>query len=224
MNTSLSALRGMMSSFSGSLSASAIGCSRPKGPARFGPGRFCIRPMTRRSAQIMNMVVSSRKRKTIATLSSTIHQMSWLKSASVGSAARGSCQHVRQRPLSHHSGLLSVTVAPCPTPSWARMVDPAWASVFLVTGIRGELGGCAGPGESGGREPDHVVRHRHHLDGNRDRPPVGGHGHLIAVGHPGLGRGRRGHPGHDRPGGAGQRRLAVLHPPAVQQLAPCRKQ
>ena len=50
-----------MSSFSGSLSASATGCSRPKGPARFGPGRFCIRPMTRRSAQIMNIVVSSKK-------------------------------------------------------------------------------------------------------------------------------------------------------------------
>ena len=77
----------MMSSLSGSLSASAIGCSRPKGPARFGPGRFCIRPMTRRSAQIMNMVVSSRKTKTMPTLSSTIHQMSWLKSLSVGFAA-----------------------------------------------------------------------------------------------------------------------------------------
>ena len=76
-----------MSSFSGSLSASAIGCSRPKGPARFGPGRFCIRPMTRRSDQIMKIVVSSRKTKTIATFSSTIHQMSWLKSLSVGSAA-----------------------------------------------------------------------------------------------------------------------------------------
>jgi len=31
MNTSRSASRGTMSSFSGSLSASAIGCSRPKG-------------------------------------------------------------------------------------------------------------------------------------------------------------------------------------------------
>ena len=66
----------MMSSLSGSLSASATGCSRPKGPARFGPGRFCMRPMARRSAQIMNMVVSSRKMKTTATFSSTIHQMS----------------------------------------------------------------------------------------------------------------------------------------------------
>jgi hypothetical protein len=46
------------------LDAVGIGCSRPKGPARFGPGRFCIRPMTRRSAQIMNSVVSSRNTKT----------------------------------------------------------------------------------------------------------------------------------------------------------------
>ena len=86
-NTSLSTPVGMMSSLSGSLSASAIGCSRPNGPARFGPDRFCIRAMTRRSAQIMNIVVSSRKRKTMPTLSSTIHQMSWLKSLSVGLAA-----------------------------------------------------------------------------------------------------------------------------------------
>jgi len=74
---SLSAVVGMMSSLSGSLSASAIGCSRPNGPARFGPGRFCIRPMTRRSAQIMNIVVRSRKTKTTTTLSSTSHQVSW---------------------------------------------------------------------------------------------------------------------------------------------------
>ena len=77
MNTIRSAVVGMMSSFSGSLSASAIGCSRPKGPARFGPGRFCIRPITRRSNQIMKMVVSSRKAKTMTTFSSTSHQISW---------------------------------------------------------------------------------------------------------------------------------------------------
>ena len=95
-NTSLSTPVGMMSSLSGSLSASAIGCSRPNGPARFGPDRFCIRPMTRRSAQIMNIVVSSRKRKMMPTLSSTIHQMSWLKSLSVGSAA-SACGSVPSR-------------------------------------------------------------------------------------------------------------------------------
>jgi hypothetical protein len=99
MNNSLSAVRGMMSSLSGSLSASAMGWSRPNGPARFGPGRFCIRPMTRRSAQIMKIVVSSRKRKTIATFSSTIHQMSWLKSLSVGSVA-GAASTCRSTPAS----------------------------------------------------------------------------------------------------------------------------
>ena len=76
-NTSLSTVVGTMSSLSGSLSASATGCSRPQGPARLGPGRFCIRPITRRSNQIMKIVVSSRNAKTIPTLSSTIHQMSW---------------------------------------------------------------------------------------------------------------------------------------------------
>ena len=86
-NTSLSTLVGTMSSFSGSLSASAIGCSSPHGPARLGPGRFCIRPITRRSNQIMKMVVSSRNTKTTTTFSSTIHQMGWLKSLSVGFAA-----------------------------------------------------------------------------------------------------------------------------------------
>jgi hypothetical protein len=89
-NTSLSTLVGTMSSFSGSLSASAIGWSRPNGPARFGPGRFCIRPITRRSNQIMKIVVSSKKANTIPTLSSTIHQMSWLKSESDGLTAPSS--------------------------------------------------------------------------------------------------------------------------------------
>ena len=72
--TSLSTLVGTMSSFSGSLSASAIGCSRPHGPARLGPGRFCIRPMTRRSNQIMKIVERIRNTKTIPTFSNTSHQ------------------------------------------------------------------------------------------------------------------------------------------------------
>jgi hypothetical protein len=37
---------------------------------------------------------------------------------------RGSCERVQQRPMVHHSGLLSVTVAPCPAPSSARIVLP----------------------------------------------------------------------------------------------------
>ena len=73
-NRSLSTCRGTMSSFSGSLSASATGWSSPKGPQRFGPGRFCMRPMTRRSAQIMKIWNSSRNRKMTTTLMAMIHQ------------------------------------------------------------------------------------------------------------------------------------------------------
>ena len=65
-----------------------------------------------------------------------------------------------------------------------------------------------------------VIGHRRDLGGNGHRAAVGDHGHLIAVGHAGLGRGRRGYPGHDRAGSARERRLAVLHAPAVQQLVP----
>jgi hypothetical protein len=76
-NSSLSTRRGTMSSFSGSLSPSISDCSRPNGPARFGPSRCCIRPMSRRSAQIVNSVVTIRKRKTNSTLMITSHQGWW---------------------------------------------------------------------------------------------------------------------------------------------------
>ena len=73
-NSTLSTFRGTMSSFSGSLRPSISDWSRPNGPARFGPGRCCIRPITRRSAQIMNRVTSIRNRNTTTTLSVIIHQ------------------------------------------------------------------------------------------------------------------------------------------------------
>ena len=124
---SLSTVRGMMSSFSGSLSASAIGCSRPNGPARFGPGRFCIRPMTRRSAQIMNMRRQQQEDEDDDDLEQ--HQPPGeLVEAGERRVGRGRRQHVRQRPLKPHSGLLRVTMAPCPAPSRARMVGPAWTA------------------------------------------------------------------------------------------------
>ena len=72
-NSSLSTCRGTMSSLSGSLIPSISDWSRPNGPARFGPGRCCIRPMTRRSAQIANSVMTIRKMKMATTLSRTIH-------------------------------------------------------------------------------------------------------------------------------------------------------
>jgi hypothetical protein len=39
---------------------SARVCSRPKGPLRLGPGRCCIRPMTRRSNQMTSSTEMSR--------------------------------------------------------------------------------------------------------------------------------------------------------------------
>jgi len=45
------------------------GLQQAKGAGRLGPGLFCIRPITRRSNQIMKIVVSSRNMKTIPTLS-----------------------------------------------------------------------------------------------------------------------------------------------------------
>ena len=60
MKTTLSAAAGMMSSFSASFTPSARDCSRPNGPVRFGPSRLCIRATTRRSAQIMTRVVTTR--------------------------------------------------------------------------------------------------------------------------------------------------------------------
>ena len=76
-NSSLSTLVGTMSSFSGSLTPSISDWSRPKGPARFGPGRCCMRPMIRRSAQIANSVMIIRKRKTNRTLMTTSHHGWW---------------------------------------------------------------------------------------------------------------------------------------------------
>ncbi len=60
MNTIRSAPLGMMSSLRASFTPSARLCSRPKGPVRLGPGRFCIRPMILRSATIMMSTLTTR--------------------------------------------------------------------------------------------------------------------------------------------------------------------
>ena len=49
--TILSAPPGVRSSLKMSLTKSAMGWSSPKGPHRFGPNRFCIRPISFRSIQ-----------------------------------------------------------------------------------------------------------------------------------------------------------------------------
>jgi hypothetical protein len=56
----LSAAAGVTSSLSIDFMPSASVWSRPNGPVRFGPGRCCIRPMTRRSNQITSSVLRSR--------------------------------------------------------------------------------------------------------------------------------------------------------------------
>ncbi len=53
LNTVLSALAGSRGSFVNSLMPSATVWSRPIGPARLGPIRFCMKLMTLRSNQIM---------------------------------------------------------------------------------------------------------------------------------------------------------------------------
>ena len=52
MKRNLFAPDGMMSSLNMSFTASAIGCSSPTGPTRFGPMRTCMYPITLRSASV----------------------------------------------------------------------------------------------------------------------------------------------------------------------------
>ena len=51
-NRPLLAAVGMMISLVSSLSASAIGCSKPNGPTRLGPSRICVKPMALRSHSV----------------------------------------------------------------------------------------------------------------------------------------------------------------------------
>ena len=79
--TALSAFLGIRSSLNASFMPSARVCSRPKGPVRLGPGRCCIRPMTRRSNQMTSRVLTIRKTKTSSALISDSHHGVSLKSA-----------------------------------------------------------------------------------------------------------------------------------------------
>ncbi len=60
VKTKASAALGRTSSLSIDFMPSARVWRRPKGPFRFGPGRCCIRPMTRRSNQMTSSVEMSR--------------------------------------------------------------------------------------------------------------------------------------------------------------------
>jgi hypothetical protein len=60
-NKGLLAAVGKMISLVSNLSASAIGCNKPKGPVRLGPNRIWVKPMAkapRRFALLKNMTVS----------------------------------------------------------------------------------------------------------------------------------------------------------------------
>ncbi len=59
-----SAAVGMMSSFSMFLIPSASHWRKPAGPTRFGPMRLCIRPMIRRSTQVVMPAIGKTKPNT----------------------------------------------------------------------------------------------------------------------------------------------------------------
>ena len=86
--TILSAFLGVRSSLRASLTPSARVWSSPNGPVRFGPGRCCIRPITRRSNQMTRRVLTSRKTKTSSALTRCSHHGVSLKSA-MGLSANG---------------------------------------------------------------------------------------------------------------------------------------
>jgi len=80
-NTTVSAFLGVTSSLSSSFRPSVSDWITPKGPARFGPGRNCMRPITRRSNQITSRVLMIRKTRTSTALTNESHHGVSLKSA-----------------------------------------------------------------------------------------------------------------------------------------------
>jgi hypothetical protein len=76
MKTTFSAAFGVKSSLNISFMPSARDCSRPNGPFMVGPLRCCIRPTTRRSNQMVNRVITSRKTRANTALSKTTHHTS----------------------------------------------------------------------------------------------------------------------------------------------------
>ena len=98
MKTTLSAFLGVRSSLSASFTPSARVCSRPNGPVRLGPGRCCIRPMTRRSNQMTSRVLTAGRRRRSSALTSDSHHGVSLKSADgLSRAERQRTRHGRRR-------------------------------------------------------------------------------------------------------------------------------
>ena len=110
--TTLSAFLGVRSSLSASFTPSARVCSRPNGPVRLGPGRCCIRPMTRRSNQMTSSVLTSRKTKTSSALTRCSHHGVSLKSA-LGLSANGAAPALREVQAGDGScGIVTVLMVP----------------------------------------------------------------------------------------------------------------
>jgi hypothetical protein len=79
----------MRSSLKKAFTPSARLCRSPKGPARFGPIRFCMSPMIFRSNQIISIVAMSRNANTMTVLMTTMRTTTRSTSpANSGSAAR----------------------------------------------------------------------------------------------------------------------------------------
>ncbi len=73
MKTTRSAAFGVKSSLNINFMPSANDCSNPNGPFMVGPLRCCIRPTTRRSNQMVNSVMISKKANAKTALISTSH-------------------------------------------------------------------------------------------------------------------------------------------------------
>ena len=79
LKTNESARSGSRSSLKTSLVPSASVCSRPHGPARFGPTRLCMSEITLRSNQIISAVATSSATKATRHLMMTMSQTSQLR-------------------------------------------------------------------------------------------------------------------------------------------------
>ena len=192
------------------LEPSASGCSRPNGPARFGPGRCCIRPITRRSNQIIEQRHDAAGTRRCSTALSedqppgVVAEVQQRRIVAVGPAGRAAGLPAASWPAAQARLLIRDSPA-------LPDRDPA-----AVPGAELAADRAAGRVRSAARRPGPACRRP--AAGSGDRAGVGGHRDLVAVGDADLRRGRRGHrlrpagarcrPGTARRPAAGRRRAA----------------
>ena len=184
---------------------SARVCSRPNGPVRLGPGRCCIRPMTRRSNQITSSVVDEQEDEDQQRLD----------------------QRQPPRGVGEVGGRVVGRAAAAAGPACAATATQAHAApplVIVTTALRRRRRRRGAHGASRGElvgQPDHVVGHRRsRATGSVIRPvaddtvstspsptPTPA---AVAADSRATRAGRR----------AGEERLAVLQPAGVEQVAP----